>query len=117
MRNLTLDITGMLLHVDNIFLHYLEGPEASFRGLLARLSQDPRHQGMGFWFIEPTAERLMPDHPMAFGDGGGPSPLAPALQAHLHMLLHGPLPEAAEPMPSSARQIEFWRFCAESLPT
>ena len=39
-------ITGMLLYSDGNFIQALEGPDAAIDAVLARIAQDPRHEGI-----------------------------------------------------------------------
>ncbi len=117
MRNLSRDVSGLLLHVDDSFLHYLEGPEGVLRTLAARIEKDPRHEVLACLFMEPAADRLLPGQAMAYSDGVNPIPMDVAAQAELHGMMYGPAPLAAAHIPSTPGQIRFWTLCAATLPT
>jgi len=116
MRNVTQDVSGLLLHLDDNFLHYLEGPEGVLRALAARIEKDPRHQVLGCLFMEPAPERLLPGHAMAYSDGGGPIPVDATAQALLNGMLQAPAPLAASHIPSTPGQMRFWAMWAAALP-
>jgi hypothetical protein len=44
--NARVDVTGVLLYSGGSFIQTLEGPEAAVEGVLARVTKDPRHQGV-----------------------------------------------------------------------
>ncbi|MFN9450414.1 MAG: BLUF domain-containing protein [Rubrivivax sp.] len=116
MRNVTQDVSGLLLHLDDNFLHYLEGPESVLRALAARIEKDPRHQVLGCLFMEPAPERLLPGQAMAYSDGGSPIPVDAAAQAVLNGVLKGPARLEASHIPSTPGQMRFWAMCAAALP-
>lgn len=65
-NNAEAQLTGMLVYRDGRFLQVLEGPETAVRGLLTRLSADPRHRGMRIMFEEPIMERQFAEWTMGF---------------------------------------------------
>lgn len=116
MRNVSADVSGLLLHIDDSFLQYLEAPEPVLRGLAQRLVSDLRHAQMGWLFFEPSAHRLLEGQALAFSDWSSPMPLEEGLQWQLQQMLSGPLPVQAPVMPSTTGQLNFWRHCAAGLP-
>ena len=56
--NLRNDITGALICRADIYLQWLEGPEAEVRNTLARIARDDRHVEVTTHVMEPTAERM-----------------------------------------------------------
>jgi hypothetical protein len=116
MRNVTRDITGLLLLVDNRFLHFLEGPEVHLRALIDAIARDPRHSAMNLLFLEPADGRLFGGHSMAFSDWSSPMPLDDPMQRRLLQMLNDPVGVSQGQQPSTAAQMGFWRQCATALP-
>jgi hypothetical protein len=56
--NLRDDITGALICRADIYLQWLEGPEAQVRNTLARISRDDRHVEVTLHVAEPATERV-----------------------------------------------------------
>ena len=63
-KNASLDVTGMLLFVDETFFQVLEGPEAVVLPLLARIAEDPRHDRVLKLIQEPIEHRAFADWTM-----------------------------------------------------
>jgi hypothetical protein len=57
-------ITGALICRGDIYLQWLEGPEAKVRATLARIRRDDRHVEMRMHLAEPAAERVFGDWAM-----------------------------------------------------
>jgi hypothetical protein len=115
MRNMNLDITGLLLQVDNRFIQYLEGPREAVTGLLRRIQQDPRHHHFEQLFEGPVAVRLFQDWSMAFSDFGASEFVGNGRGALLQQVLEQPLP-ADRPVPADHVLHRFWVHCAQSMP-
>lgn len=56
--NLRDGITGALICRDDIYLQWLEGPEAKVKSALARIRRDDRHLEVKVHVTEPVAERM-----------------------------------------------------------
>ena len=56
-NNLTTNVTGVMFSHNHRFLQFIEGQEASVRGLMARIQQDSRHQNIVVLFDEPIPDR------------------------------------------------------------
>lgn len=67
-NNAKLGITGLLLYKDGNFMQVLEGEEKALRTLHAKISHDPRHQGLLTLLQGPLAARQFPDWSMGFRD-------------------------------------------------
>ena len=65
-NNAAVGIGGILLHWDGNFLQYIEGPEKQLELLMAKVTQDPRHDGIIVVHREAIEERAFPDWTMAF---------------------------------------------------
>lgn len=66
--NARLGITGLLLYKDGNVMQVLEGEAQNVRALYARISRDPRHQGL-IVLLDGTAEkRQFPEWSMAYRD-------------------------------------------------
>lgn len=57
-------ITGALIARHDVFLQYLEGPEAMVDAAYARIAADDRHVGVRLILREPAARRLFADWAM-----------------------------------------------------
>ena len=57
-------ITGALICRSDIYIQWLEGPEAMVQDTLARIKRDDRHVDMSLHVNEPVAERLFGDWAM-----------------------------------------------------
>jgi hypothetical protein len=115
MRNMNLDITGLLLQVDNRFIQYLEGPREAVAPLLRRIQHDPRHHRFELLFEGPVAVRLFQDWSMAFSDFGASELVGNGRGALLQQVLEQPLP-ADRPVPADHALHRFWVHCAQSMP-
>lgn len=67
-NNTRTGLTGLLLYKDGNFMQALEGDKDSVMALYAKISRDPRHQGLLTIYDEDIAERNFPDWSMAFRD-------------------------------------------------
>lgn len=66
--NARLGITGLLLYKSGNVMQVLEGEAQNVRALYARISRDPRHEGL-IVLVDRTAEkRQFPDWSMAYRD-------------------------------------------------
>jgi len=65
-NNARLDISGMLLYIDEGFFQVLEGPAESVDTLYAKICSDRRHSRVAQIIREPIAERKFPDWSMGF---------------------------------------------------
>ena len=54
------DITGALICRADLYLQWLEGPEAAVRGAFARISRDDRHQDVRCLLSGSVEDRLFP---------------------------------------------------------
>ncbi len=66
------DITGLLLYKEGNFMQVLEGDEELVQGLHAKISRDPRHNGLLTLLQGAVAEREFPDWSMGFRDLDSP---------------------------------------------
>ena len=58
-------LTGVLMRHDGQFLQVLEGARADLNRVMARVSQDRRHDNLRMLSDQPISERLFPDWAMA----------------------------------------------------
>lgn len=65
-KNRRLDVTGLLLHLDQGFLQILEGPESAVMELFHRIECDERHLGVRVLVQQFVAERLFGQWSMGF---------------------------------------------------
>ncbi|HEY0240653.1 MAG TPA: BLUF domain-containing protein [Friedmanniella sp.] len=70
-KNITLDVTGILLYRYGTFLQLLEGPQGSVDELYATIARDPRHHAVSTVLVEDRPERRFSDWTMGFGDVDG----------------------------------------------
>lgn len=116
MRNMNLDVTGLLLQVDNRFIQYLEGPKEVVVPLLRRIQLDPRHHRFELLFEGPVARRLFHEWSMAFSDFGASELVGNGRGALLQQVLEQPLQAEDRPVPADHVLHRFWVHCAQSLP-
>ncbi len=62
--NLRDGITGALICRADIYLQWLEGPEAQVRNTLERIARDDRHLEVKVHVAQPVAERVFPEWAM-----------------------------------------------------
>lgn len=115
MRNMNLDVTGLLLQVDNRFIQYLEGPKEAVVALLHRIERDPRHHRFELLFEGPVAARLFQEWSLAFSDFGASELVGNGRGALLQQMLEQPLPRDRS-VPADHLLHRFWVHCAQSLP-
>lgn len=65
-KNASLDITGILLHVEGSLFQVLEGPRDKVDALAETIRQDPRHIRMTTIIREPIAKRSFREWTMGF---------------------------------------------------
>jgi len=70
-KNEARGLTGMLLYRDGTYMQFLEGQRKDIDLLLARLRNDPRHEGIHVLREGMLSERLFPDWSMAYKSLGG----------------------------------------------
>ena len=58
--NATVDVTGLLLFCDGVFLQTLEGVSDNVEAVLQRIKNDPMHRIDNIFVDEPTQERVYP---------------------------------------------------------
>jgi hypothetical protein len=115
MRNINRNITGLLLHIDNKFVQYVEGPKESVLELVERILADPRHRQVEVLFEGPVKERLFHDWSMAFDDLGG-QPVGAGRRSTLLLQVLEQAPPADRRGRSNDVFHRFWTRCAQSLP-
>ena len=64
-------LSGMLLYRGDLFIQWLEGPEAELDALLARIKQDRRHRNIRVMSRGVLSARAFPDWSMAFKNLSG----------------------------------------------
>lgn len=64
--NKKLDITGMLVYLDNKFIQVLEGERAAVVKLYEKIAGDPRHKKVALLLEGNTRERIFKDWSMGF---------------------------------------------------
>ena len=69
--NTTAAVTGMLLHVDGVFLQVLEGEPQVVTPLYTRICGDPRHTRVLLLLSHDVEARNFPDWSMGFFDASG----------------------------------------------
>lgn len=67
-HNAQVDVTGLLIYRDGLFLQVLEGPFKSVREVLSRVILDQKHSNLRVLFEGPADERFFEDWGMAFLD-------------------------------------------------
>lgn len=70
--NARLQISGMLLYSEGMFVQVIEGPEETVRGLYAKITQDPRHTRVDTVSEGLQPARLFAEWSMDFGLVEGP---------------------------------------------
>jgi hypothetical protein len=65
-KNRRLDVTGLLLYIDQSFLQILEGPEAAVMEIFRPIERDRRHFGIRVLVQQYVAERLFGEWSMGF---------------------------------------------------
>jgi len=65
-NNPRLGITGLLIYGNGTFLQSVEGDDESVKGLIEKISRDPRHRGFKVIRKEMATERLYGDWTMRF---------------------------------------------------
>jgi hypothetical protein len=70
-RNTAAAVSGMLLHVDGVFLQVLEGEPQVVNALYTRIGADPRHTRMLLLLSQDIKARNFPDWSMGFFDASG----------------------------------------------
>lgn len=64
--NATVEVTGMLLYSGGNFIQTLEGPDEAVDAIMAKVEDDPRHQGVLVVRREEVADRLFSGWSMGF---------------------------------------------------
>lgn len=67
-NNPGLNVTGMLLYKDGIFLQMIEGRESDVRFLYEKIAKDERHEGLTVFHEGETELRSFPNWSMAYQD-------------------------------------------------
>jgi len=67
-HNTSVEVSGMLLHVDGAFLQVLEGEPGAVEALYERIAQDRRHARVTKLRVRDVEERNFPDWSMGFFD-------------------------------------------------
>ncbi|WP_435257642.1 diguanylate phosphodiesterase [Thioclava sp. FR2] len=67
-KNTSLNISGMLLHIEGSFLQVIEGNEADIDALFETISEDPRHGNIVTIVRESIPRRAFSDWSMGFAD-------------------------------------------------
>jgi hypothetical protein len=70
-KNVARGLTGILLHRDGTYLHFLEGRREDVDVLLLQLRMDRRHGALKVLREGSLGRRLYPDSPLAFKDLSG----------------------------------------------
>jgi hypothetical protein len=68
LRNVTQDVTGLLLYQEGHFLQYIEGEPETIRATFARIQCDPRHHDVTLHSEEVLMQRQFPDWSMFYRD-------------------------------------------------
>jgi hypothetical protein len=116
MRNTNRNVTGMLLKVDDSFVHYLDGPKDEVGAIFAQLLADKRHGEVIKLHEGPIRQRLVPHWSMAFQEIALPSTSQGAFGAMLKRILQTEAAPAVEGAGDSDWMHRFWTECAASLP-
>ncbi|RYZ27062.1 MAG: hypothetical protein EOP01_08190 [Propionibacteriaceae bacterium] len=64
--NAAVDVTGLLLYRDDVFMQVLEGEEEVVRALYRRIAADPRHHDVANIWVAYAPQRRFPDWSMGF---------------------------------------------------
>ena len=67
-RNESLDITGVLIYVDGLFIQVLEGKKDRVLELIRSIESDPRHSLFKLFYQAETDSRIFDDWRMAYVD-------------------------------------------------
>ena len=70
-KNVTRDITGLLLYKQGAFMQALEGEEAAVRALYVRICNDPCHHDLITLVATPITQRQFADWSMGFENLNG----------------------------------------------
>lgn len=65
-RNASLDVTGLLVFVNGVFLQILEGERDTVLTLMKRISSDPRHSNVKVFQETAVEQRTFPSWRMAY---------------------------------------------------
>ncbi|MDQ2963362.1 MAG: BLUF domain-containing protein [Pseudomonadota bacterium] len=65
-RNRSLDVTGLLVYVDGVFLQILEGEREAVSKLMEKIAHDPRHRDVKGFREADTEHRSFASWQMAF---------------------------------------------------
>lgn len=65
-KNLSRNISGMLLYLDPFFIQILEGEEPAVDALYSAIRQDPRHHKVSLIYKKPIQKRSFADWSMGF---------------------------------------------------
>jgi len=66
LRNVDVNVTGVMLFNEDWFVQHLEGPEIAVRATFERISRDPRHEQVEILFDGSDERRHFPEWSMAF---------------------------------------------------
>lgn len=65
------DVTGVLIHSENRFIQYMEGPKERVEELYTLKQTDPRHTSVNKRNFEPIKERVFPSWEMGYKNVSG----------------------------------------------
>ena len=65
-KNQSIDVTGMLLYKDGMFMQVLEGPKDVVQALYSHIEKDPRHRGAVKLLEETITKREFKEWSMGF---------------------------------------------------
>lgn len=69
-NNPELDVTGMLVYRDEMFIQLIEGPEENIQKLYGKITMDMRHSNLSIIVQQDVEERVFPDWTMGYRDAG-----------------------------------------------
>lgn len=86
-KNEKISVTGYLYYRDGTFLQYIEGEQSQVEMLMAKISQDPRHELISTHVLPKIPELVFPHWYMRFLSSDLPARTAPTLEDELTFIL------------------------------
>jgi Sensors of blue-light using FAD len=115
MRNMNRSISGVMLRIDQRFLHYFEGPVSAVDHLAEQIRQDTRHFDFKPLYQEPISKRLFERWSMAFSELSSPSNWPGTDPSLLQRVLDETPPADGRGTAGDVFH-RFWAECAATVP-
>ena len=95
-RNAAVGVTGALLTFGDVFMQFLEGPDAAVGTVLARIAADPRHRDLVVLRRDVVEHRIFGEWSMRLLDIGDDARRETAsILTRIEAVAHGTLPASA----------------------